>query len=210
MITTEKRRIEDAIQMKKRIQDAALSLFLSDGIEKVTMRKIASKIRYSPATIYNYYQNKNEIFLSLRQEGFARFRSYQEKSRKQSSAGKRIFAHGRAYLEFGIDNPQFYELMFIIKAPMGEVTNDAERQKSSQSFQYLKDDIASCMEEGLIEKGNVDAVALAFWAIGHGLVSLLIRQRLVMFESRDQRSLVEEAADYLYRSVILSDQMDKK
>jgi AcrR family transcriptional regulator len=204
MSITEKRRNDETVTMKKRIQNAALSMFLRDGIEKVTMRKIASKIRYSPATIYNYYRNKNDIFLALRQAGFAQFQSYQEKSRKHKSARKRILAHGRAYLQFAFENPRLYELMFIIKAPMGEVARDAEKHKTSQSFQYLKDDIALCMKEGLIKRGNADAAALAFWSIGHGLASLLIRQRLTMFENKDHKQLIERAADYLHRSVILS------
>lgn len=202
MNSIEKRKKEDAARMKKKILRAALGMFLKEGIEQVTMRKIAAKIKYSPATIYNYFKNKNDIFLALRMEGFALFRKYQEKSRKHKSARKRILSHGQAYLEFALDNPQLYELMFIIKAPMSEVIRDAESQKSKQSFQYLKDDITSCMKEGLIKRGSVDSVALAFWSIGHGLASLLIRQRLTMFESEDQKLLVEKASEYLYSCVI--------
>ncbi len=204
MSISEKRRIFESAQMKKRIKKAALALFLRDGIENVTMRRIASRIRYSPATIYNYYANKNDIFQDLRRDGFALLRTYQENSRKYKSAKKRILAHGREYLEFAFENPQLYELMFIVKAPMGEVINNAENSRTIQSFQYLKDDITSCIKEGLIKKIDVDVAAVSFWSFGHGLASLLIRERLTMFEGEDQKQLIEEAANYLYSCLISS------
>ena len=207
MDISKNRRNEETVVMQERIKKAALRLFLREGIEKVTMRRIASKIKYSPATIYNYYKNKHAIFLALRQDGFARFRSYQENSRSSRSARKRIHAHGRAYLQFALENPKLYELMFIIKAPMGEIVSDTDRLKTSQSFLYLKDDIEACMSEGLIRRGNSDVVALAFWSVGHGLASLLIRQRLTMFESSDQAQTVVKAADYLYTTLVSSNKI---
>jgi AcrR family transcriptional regulator len=208
------RRQTESEALKKRIRKAALNLFLRDGIENVTMRKIAAKIRYSPATIYNYYKNKDEIFLALRQEGFAKFQGYQEKSRKHRSPRKRILAHGRAYLEFAVENPELYDLMFLIKAPMEAVTSDANRPKTQRSIQLLRDDIVSCMESGVLRKGpkkrSVDTVALAFWAVGHGLASLLIRQRLHEFGSTDQERLISQTADYLYDSLISATKQEQR
>lgn len=202
MEATNTRRIAEVEAMKLRIRNVALALFLREGIERVTIRKIAARIRYAPATIYNYYKNKDEIFLALRQDGFAKFQTYQMESRRQRSSRKRILAHGRAYLRFAIDNPQLYDLMFMMKAPMQKVAGDESLHKTQQSFQYLKDDIRSCMKEGILKKGSVDTVALAFWGIGHGLASLLIRERLIMFERTDKNGLVEQAADYLYKCTI--------
>lgn len=209
MNTAEQRRNDESVRMKNRIKKAALTLFLRDGIDAVTMRKIAGKIKYSPGTIYNYFADKNEIFLALRQDGFALFRSYQERSRGHKIARKRILAHGRAYLEFALENPRLYELMFIVKAPMDKVAGDIEKSKSIQSFQYLKDDITSCMREGLIKKVNADIAALSFWSFGHGLASLLIRQRLTMFEETDREQLVAKAADYLYSCVFSSPSVNR-
>jgi AcrR family transcriptional regulator len=170
------------------------------------MRKIAARIRYSPATIYNYYKNKDELFLALRQEGFAKFQSYQEQSRKHRSPRKRILAHGHAYLKFAVENPELYDLMFLIKAPMDAVTRDPSKHKTERSIQLLKDDIASCIESGVLRQvpreRSVDTIALAFWAVGHGLASLLIRQRLYTFGNRAQARLINQTADYLYNSLI--------
>ena len=51
--------------IKKMILDASVKLFVEDGFEHVTMRKIADLIEYSPTTVYLYFKDKNEIFFHI-------------------------------------------------------------------------------------------------------------------------------------------------
>ena len=52
------------------ILDAARELFVAEGYQNVSIRKIAEKIEYSPAAIYGYFPSKDDIFLALAEEGF--------------------------------------------------------------------------------------------------------------------------------------------
>ena len=56
--------------IKKMILEASMKLFVEEGFENVTIRKIADIIQYSPTTIYLYFKDKNEIFYSLHELGF--------------------------------------------------------------------------------------------------------------------------------------------
>ena len=56
--------------LKKDILTAAKELFTEKGFEATSIRAIAEKIEYSPATIYLYYKDKNEIVHALHQDGF--------------------------------------------------------------------------------------------------------------------------------------------
>ncbi len=60
----ERRDIEKA-EMKKKIKDAAIELIEQEGYEKLSLRKIAAKIEYSPTTIYLYYKDKSEIISDM-------------------------------------------------------------------------------------------------------------------------------------------------
>ncbi len=54
------------IQMKKkRIADAAISLFLEKGLANVTLKEIANKVGYSKSSLYSYFDSKSDIFLFL-------------------------------------------------------------------------------------------------------------------------------------------------
>src|SRR4029079_4250593 len=52
------------------ILDAARDLFVAEGYQNVSIRKIAEKIEYSPAAIYSYFPSKDDICLALTEEGF--------------------------------------------------------------------------------------------------------------------------------------------
>src|SRR3954468_22050032 len=59
----------DRNALMRGILDAARELFVSEGYENVSMRKIAERIEYSPAAIYSYFPSKDEIFIALAEEG---------------------------------------------------------------------------------------------------------------------------------------------
>src|SRR5688572_4454259 len=54
------------------ILTAARDLFVAEGYQSVSIRKIAERIEYSPAAIYSYFPSKDDIFLALAEEGFHR------------------------------------------------------------------------------------------------------------------------------------------
>ena len=57
-------------EMRKLILEAAQKLFLETGFEKVSIRNIADAIEYSPATIYLYFKDKNELLYAIHNIGF--------------------------------------------------------------------------------------------------------------------------------------------
>jgi AcrR family transcriptional regulator len=72
------RRESDKQRMRGRILEAAMKLFLKEGFERVTIRAIAKAIEYSPATIYLYFKDKNEILYALQTIGFEKLYKEQQ------------------------------------------------------------------------------------------------------------------------------------
>src|SRR5215217_8194398 len=60
----------DRTRVRQAILTAARELFITEGYRHVSMRKIASRIEYSPAAIYSYFPAKDDIFFALAEEGF--------------------------------------------------------------------------------------------------------------------------------------------
>lgn len=65
---TKERRDEEKAAMKKKIMNAAIDIIEQEGYEKLSIRKIAAKIEYSPTTIYLYYKDKAEIITDMSDE----------------------------------------------------------------------------------------------------------------------------------------------
>src|SRR4051812_5939275 len=64
------RQVRDRKAVRRAILDAARELFVAEGFQNVSIRKIAERIEYSPAAIYGYFPSKDDIFFSLAEEGF--------------------------------------------------------------------------------------------------------------------------------------------
>jgi AcrR family transcriptional regulator len=69
-MTREQRQMLEREEMKRKILEAAALLITKDGIEKLSIRKIAEKIEYSPGIIYHYFQGKDEIVVRYLQQKY--------------------------------------------------------------------------------------------------------------------------------------------
>ena len=64
------RREREKSETRDKILDAARELFVTEGYEGVSMRRVAEKIEYSPTAIYVYFADKNELFHELCRQDF--------------------------------------------------------------------------------------------------------------------------------------------
>ena len=183
------RKEKQKLEIRKAILHASMKLFMEQGFENVSMRKIADLIEYSPTTVYLYFKDKNEILFNLHELGFQKMAEYTTDLWTIKNPLIRLAKMGEYYLQFGMENPAFYELMFILKAPMEALelmVENCEWRSGDQALGRLKDAVQECMDKNMIEKGDVNAVAMAIWSMVHGMVSLAIRDRFDKLVPREQ------------------------
>ena len=174
------RKEKQKTEIRKQILDASIKLFVDEGFENVTIRKIADIIEYSPTTIYLYFKDKNEIFYQLHELGFQKMIALNQNLISIKNPLTRLYKMGENYIDFGLTNPEFYDIMFILRAPMQtlETMDNCDWKNGEAALHLLMAIIDECMKKGYIKKGNTQAVAMAIWGMVHGIVSLQIRSRL--------------------------------
>lgn len=163
--------------LRQRILDAAKVLFLKEGYEATSIRKIASAIEFSPTTIYLYYKDKNDIIYALQKEGFKVLRTKFSALSHVDNPFERLKAMGRTYLQFSIENREFYELMFVMKEPLEylqSVCGDEEEQWEDgvEAFNFLVYTIADCQRSGYFKGHDTKMFSLVVWSTVHGLCTL--------------------------------------
>lgn len=167
--------------VKSLILNAAKKLFVEEGYRSASIRKIASEIGYSPTTIYLYYKDKSDIAYALHQEGFAVLNTKFSSLVTVESPFERLKAIGRTYLLFSIENPDFYEIMFMMKEPMDFLDSESEEEiweEGKKVFDFLVITIEECQREGYFPGNDKNYTALQAWAMVHGLCSLFITTHL--------------------------------
>ena len=188
------RKERERMEMKRQILNAARKLFLADGFEKTSIRNIADAIEYSPATIYLYYKDKNELFFDLHCEAFDKLIEELQSIVQVSDPYERLKDMGQHYIKYAFENPELYDLMFVMEAPMEslecreEVWDDGKK-----AFGMLKLVVQESMNAGHFIGMENDNVSLMIWSFMHGLVTLHARKRLSIFQEDEREMKMQKA-----------------
>jgi len=110
--------MKDAKAVNSTILQHALELFIEHGYDGFSMRKLARPMGIAPKTIYNYFQNKDEIFLHLLIKGFEQLhQTFETAIEGLKDPCDSLSAAIRTYIDFGIENANIYNLMFTLHLP---------------------------------------------------------------------------------------------
>lgn len=184
-------------ELRERILEAAVQVFAEEGYESTSIRSIAKRIEYSPATIYLYFKDKNELLFAIHEIGFELLLQEMQKVATIENPLERLREIARTYIQFSIDHPEHYNLMFILMAPMEVIEKKEPWNEGQNAFGFLQMVIQECMEQGLIKSGKPMEWAFFNWAFVHGLVSLHLRCRMMVMHQTEEedRALIYKAID---------------
>lgn len=182
-------------EMRELILEAARKLFLAQGFDKTSIRNIAEAIEYSPATIYLYYKDKNELLYSLHEAGFRKMMEEFSIVTTVQDPFEKLVAIGNQYLKFAIENPELYDLMFIMDAPMETLScREEEWDEGARSFEFLRTTIADCITAGHFKNTlDVESASLTIWSFMHGLLSLHLRKRMAFFTDDREMERIQDS-----------------
>ncbi|MDP4581762.1 MAG: TetR/AcrR family transcriptional regulator [Saprospiraceae bacterium] len=189
------RRIRERLDARQSILATARELFLLKGFEATTIRNIAEKIEYSPSTIYQHFKDKNEIFYTIHSESFAELVRYLNASEMHKNPMDQLIALGQIYIQFALENPELYDLMFIMEAPIDflDYLEDANWTEGKMAFDYLKSVIANCIQQGLIKETDLESLSYLIWSTVHGLVTISIRKRGLKIGLSDPDTIIQRS-----------------
>ena len=169
--------------VREKILDAALEILFENGFANLSMRKIALRANMTAANLYNYYSNKDEIYMAIQSRGFSLiyqdFKAIQDQIEDPFIRMQQLV---RAYLNFGLNSADQYDIMFSRNTPkysdyLGTSIDSmvtAERKAALRVVKIAAQTIGEMREEphcSPIEDPEYQAIRL--WVALHGIVSLL-------------------------------------
>ncbi len=198
------RKAKEKEELKQLILDAAVDLLERDGFEALSIRKIAERVEYAPATIYLYYRDKDELLYEIHNVGFDRFLLALRECLVGSTARERLHIMGRKYIEFGLANPQLYSLMFIVPEPIKEenLVNFDGWEQGFKSLDFLSSVLEQAMAEGTLPPGDLNTTKMAFWTVVHGCVALHNSLRLSMIPEEHRIPSIYATYERFYELVM--------
>jgi AcrR family transcriptional regulator len=172
------RRQRERDDTRTRIMDAARELFVLEGYDGVSMRRIAEKIEYSPTAIYFHFKDKDTLIHELCDADFLTLAEQFRGAAQIEDPLERIKATGLAYAGFGLTYPNHYRLMFMTPHETRAANSALDRGNPEQdAYAFLKGIVAEGVAKGLFRAeygGDVELISQTFWAGVHGVISLEI------------------------------------
>jgi AcrR family transcriptional regulator len=192
----QERRARQKENIREEILDAARALFVKEGYERVSIRKIAEKIEYAPGTIYLYFEDKAAILERICEETFSKLAQKMHAINADPSNPLDGLRRGlRTYVQFGVDNPNHYIVAFV---QAKQIPRDAQPKAGERCFDNLRTAVRRCIEAGQLNCEDVEEIAQALWAGAHGVTTLLIG---CSFPFIEQNRLIDRVVHILIEGI---------
>ena len=172
--------------VSRAILDAARELFVAEGYQNVSMRKIAERIEYSPGAIYGYFPSKDDIFFALAEEGFHLLASHPANACESTDLLDAVRQSFWRVYEFSKSHPEYYNLMFVDRSVPRISQNWGRFGFVHEIRTRVRDLIRSAVEAGLFPPStNPDAVFRILITAIHGAAVGRLGNRLAPGEDAD-------------------------
>ncbi|MBI5058194.1 TetR/AcrR family transcriptional regulator [candidate division KSB1 bacterium] len=197
-MTIAERKSRERQEMRSLILETARALFVEEGFATVSIRRIAEKIEYSPATIYLYFKDKDEILYAVHNLGFEMLMEKFRDTATISDPFERLQAISRRYLEFAIEHPGYYDLMFIMRGPIKTIEEGSDEWNyGRKSFDFFNATVQECVDAGYLPADSREIAAFALWGYVHGVAALIIRRRCPMLDQDNIENIALASGDML-------------
>jgi len=211
---SKERRQRERDEFRVKIMNAARDLFAAEGIEAVSMRKIADAVEYSTTVIYQHFADKESLLREICREDFASLAETFGEIAHVPDVIERIEKIGLAYGRFGIENPNHYRLMFM--TPYKKLAEGEECGKGNpdeDGYAFVRHTVSEAIAAGRLRDGLEDPelVSQMLWSAVHGLVSLQITKgNDAWLEWRPFEKRIKAMLDTLLRGMVRQTKQEQK
>lgn len=170
----------------------ACDLFLEDGLEGFSMRRLAREVGVTAPALYRHYDSKEALLHDVLSEAYRQMTQHLYRALEGRTPWERLRLAGEGYASFAVEHPRLYDALFASPDLVGLAGIPAEIQAHGCAVgQFWNDRIRECMDEGLLRAGDPRAVGLTMWAHAHGLISLHSRGLLIPGSQVDSERFME-------------------
>jgi AcrR family transcriptional regulator len=164
-----KRTEQEIKMMRERILDATIELVRQEGLEGVSIRKIADRIGVSHMLLYSYFENRAAIIQSLRERGFQQMEAFFAESLRRAESGDALaqvrVSLGR-FIQLSHEYPKLYQLAW-----RSATSWRVDSQNMTTSVEHLAQLIQLCIERGqCVERDPALAAAMVFGIVNGTLM----------------------------------------
>jgi AcrR family transcriptional regulator len=160
--------------------EEARALISSDGLDALTLRRLAQRFSVSAPALYTHFRDKDDLLRAVAEQ---QFDDLMERYREIDAAADphrpldRVRAQCRHYVRMSQQGPELFRVMFLFPPDLGgilAVPEGSELPAATQAFQMAVGALEDAIAAGHLEAEDPFVVAMSLWAGVHGIASILV------------------------------------
>jgi AcrR family transcriptional regulator len=165
--------------LKNALITAGIDILSKEGVQALSLRKVAQRAGVSHAAPYAHYVDKQALIAAISTEGYRRLydtlRTIGEHYRGDPL--RQLVEGAWAYVQFALHDPDHFKITFS-----GVVEKEKEYpafvEMSQKSFGLVVQIVEACQAAGILRSGPPDLTAVGVWGLVHGFVSLVLEEQV--------------------------------
>jgi len=206
-MSTKIRRPKKYDDPRSEIAALTLKMIKSKGVSRVSLREIASKLEYTPTTIYHYFDCKEELIREIMDQQYRDFSKFLRRNTSGLNSRERLVVILKNYIQYAFENKEVFKLLFV-EPLFNNLTslnsNLMKESRTDNAFAFFVDSVAeACGKEGI--KDDPRQIAEVLWSGTHGFAMLrLSLERESWFEWGEMRQARDRLISALLKGVFTS------
>lgn len=193
--------MSEEVPLRDQILNNSRHILYKDGYKSLSMRKIARKAEVTATSIYLYFENKDHLLHTLIEESVEDLSTHiEEQALPKANTIDRFKAIIQSYVEFGMSNPEKYEIIYQVRSDAMARYPKEKFRKARRAYELLVKTIEEGVKEGLMEVDDPVLAAYSIWAQLHGVVSVVLNGRLDSRINKEQ--FVEESIEHVIQGFL--------
>ena len=176
-------------QLRDLILDAAQAIIETHGLAGLSAREIARRIDYSPGTIYNMYQNLDDVVLHVEGRLLEELEGRLAAVAKDGDPVAAAPRMSQTYLNFAAERPRLWNLLFEHHLPKDAPLPPAYQQRFEALADRVEEALMPLYPNGAAEQRRQAARVL--WSSVHGIASLSTADKLAAVTAENAGAMVE-------------------
>ena len=158
--------------LRQRLLADAAELISTDGVDALSLRKLAKDAGTSTTAVYSLFGGKPGLIHAVYQEAFQRFTRRLADADHGDDPAENVVRLGLAYRENALADPHLYALLFANAARAYLDADDEVGRLADSAFDILVNAVRRAVAAGVFVQEPAELIALGLWGLVHGLVTL--------------------------------------
>jgi len=161
--------------LKNALIKAGIDILSREGIQGLSLRKVAQKAGVSHAAHYSHFTDKQSLIAAISTEGFRIICDHLESAikRYRRKPIRQLIEACWSYIQFALSDPAHFKVT-LSGVLEREKDYPAFVEMSNKCFAQLVRIVENCQAAGLLRSGPSDVEAISVWSTVHGFASLIL------------------------------------